>query len=160
MEQALITWLYGTRLSEAVITIGWIWPAAETLHFAGMALLVGAIGVLDMRMVGLARQLPAGPLHRFVPWGIAGFVVNLLTGIVFVAGAPDSYIGNTAFYLKMLFVILAGANVGLFYLTGVFRKVEALGPGEQAPPAAMLIGASSLIFWIAVIYFGRHLSYF
>lgn len=160
MEQALISWLYETRLSDAVITYAWIWPAAETLHFVGMAVLVGTIGMLDMRMVGVAKQLPAGPLHKFVGWGIAGFLVNLITGIVFIAGAPDNYIGNPAFYLKMLFILLAGVNVGLFYATGIFRKVEALRPGESAPLGAAVIGASSLIFWVAVIYFGRNLPYF
>jgi hypothetical protein len=159
VEQALIDWLGSTNLSEAIVTSSWTWPIAEVFHFAGMTLLVGAIGVLDLRMMGMAKQLPVAPLHRFVPLGIAGFVINLITGVIFLIGASENYIGNTAFYLKMLFVVLAGVNVGLFYLTGVYRKVEALGPGEDAPVGAVIIGASSLIFWTLVIYFGRHLPY-
>lgn len=159
MEQALIDWLGSTNISEAIVLSPWLWPVAEIFHFAGMTLLVGAIGVLDLRMVGMAKQLPVAALHRFVPLGIAGFVINFITGVIFVVGASESYIGNTAFYLKMLFVVLAGVNVGLFYLTGIYRRVEALGPGESAPVGAVIIGASSLIFWTVVIYFGRHLPY-
>jgi hypothetical protein len=160
MEEALIAWLQNSALYDLIIRVPWIWPAAETLHFAGMAVLVGVVGTFDLRMLGMAKQLPVAPLHHLIPFGIAAFAINLLTGLIFVAGAPDTYVGNTAFYIKLVFIVLAGINVGAFYLTGIFRQVEGLGPGEDAPMGAMVIAGTSLVFWTAVIYFGRHLSYF
>ena len=61
-------WLHGTSLSWAVAGgWPWLWPAAETLHFVGMAILIGTVGLLDLRMLGVANGLPLGPLERLIP---------------------------------------------------------------------------------------------
>ena len=70
-------------------TYSWTWPIAEIVHFIGLILLVGSIGLIDLRVLGVARSLPLAPLHRLVPWGIAGFVMCLATGLLFVSG--DSF---------------------------------------------------------------------
>jgi len=152
-------WLKGTDLSWAVTHYAWIWPTCETLHFIGLAFLVGVIGLVDLRMLGMGKNLPLGPLHRLVPWGIAGFIVNTITGFLFFAGDPFQYIHNPAFGLKMLFIALAGLNVGAFYLTGVFRAAEATGAGQDVPMSAKIISASSLFLWFGVMYFGRMLPF-
>jgi len=59
----------------------------------------------------------------------------------------------------MLFVILAGANVGIFYVTGIFKRAEKLGPGDDAPRAAKVIALASIILWIGVMYLGRMLPF-
>jgi hypothetical protein len=137
----------------------WVWPTCETLHFIGLILLIGNVGLLDLRMLGLMRELPARPFNRFVQWGVLGFAVNLVTGIVFFIGQPMQYTDNVAFYFKLAFILAAGLNVGAFYATGVFRKVESLGPGEDAPMLAQFIAGSSLFLWVGVMYFGRMLPY-
>src|SRR5215813_9413990 len=58
----------------------WVWPVLEDLHFLGLILLLGTIGVLNLRILGFLKQIPIAPLHRFIPWGIAGFATNLITG--------------------------------------------------------------------------------
>ena len=57
--------------------------------------------------------------------------------------------------LKLLFIAFAGLNLLLFYVTGMDRAVDDLGPGDDAPIPAKLIAAASLFFWLGVIYFGR-----
>ena len=65
------TWLTGTTLGWAVRGgVPWIWPLCETLHFMGMALLVGIVGVLDLRLLGVAKGLPVSPLSKLLPWGL------------------------------------------------------------------------------------------
>ena len=74
MIQAFSTWLHGTTLSWAVAGgVPWIWPLCETLHFMGLALLVGIVGVFDLRILGMAKGLPVGPIQRLMPWAILGF---------------------------------------------------------------------------------------
>ena len=153
-----VRWLEDTPVADFINNTFWAWPAIENFHFLGLALLVGMIGLLDLRMLGLATSIPPAALHRFVSVGVAGFVLCLITGALFFTAKPDLYIHNPAFYLKMLFVVLAGVNVGVFYLVA-FRDVERLGPGDSAPPAAKAIGAISLILWIGVICFGRLLPF-
>ena len=160
LVESLSRWLATTDLSWAARGgYPWVWPACETLHFIGMALLVGIVGLLDLRMLGFVKGLPIAPLNRLLPWGIAGFVLNLMTGSIFFAGDPFQYIHNTVFWAKMLFVMLAGANVCVFYLTDLSRQVDAVKAGEDAPRAARWVAAVSLFLWIGVMYFGRMLPF-
>ena len=69
----------------------------------GLALLVGIVGVFDLRILGMAKGLPVGPIQRLMPWAILGFSINLVTGSLFFAGDPFQYIHNVAFGFKLLF---------------------------------------------------------
>ena len=153
-------WLDSTRLSWAMSGgWPWLWPACETLHFMGLALLVGAVGILDLRMIGMAPGLPLASVQKLMPWAVLGFIVNLVTGALFFIGEPQQYVTNLAFLMKMLFIALAGVNVLLFYATGLHRRVNQMGPGDDTPLGARIVGLTSLILWIGVVYWGRMLPF-
>jgi hypothetical protein len=135
----------------------WVWPILETLHFVGLILIVAAIGALNVRLLGFAREIPIAPLHRLLPWGIAGFVINIITGMMFFVGMPFFYAYNIVMYYKMVAMVLAGGTLLFFYCTGAFKTWAELGPGEEAPTFAKVIAASSLVLWIAVIVLGRYI---
>jgi hypothetical protein len=135
----------------------WVWPLVEDMHFLGLILLLGGVGVLNLRMLGLWKQLPIGPLHRFLPWAIAGFFINVVTGFLFFIGMPYFYVFNWIFQLKILVIVFAGANLLLIHCTGVFRKWSQIGANEDAPALAKLVALSSLIMWIAIIIIGRYI---
>jgi hypothetical protein len=151
-----MTWLDSTRLS-AWMVYPWVWPTLEIFHFLGLTLLMGTVVLLDLRLLGMGKGLPVGPLHQFIPWGIAGFIVNLITGLLFFVGSPTAYAYNIAFQLKMIAILLAGMNVLVFYLI-LFRKAEALGPGDDAPLAAKCVAGTSLFLWLSVIVLGRYIA--
>lgn len=158
--QAFAAWLSATRLHDIAAQTQWLWAAMETLHFLGLGLLVGTIGVLDLRLLGVARRLPLGPFERLVPWGVAGFVLNLATGAVFFVGAPYQYIYNFAFQMKVLFMLTAGLNILAFYGGGVSRRTWIVPAGGHAPLAARIVGGVSLFLWVGVMYWGRMLTFF
>ena len=79
----------------------WAWPTLESLHFIGMSVLIGTIGLFDLRLLGFARGVPYAALHRLIPVGIAGYTLNLLTGLCFLSGTPDQYLFNLAFRVKV-----------------------------------------------------------
>jgi len=137
----------------------WVWPILEDLHFLGLILLLGSIGVLNLRILGFLKRLPVAPLHRFIPWGIAGFAINLITGFLFYLGMPDFYILNIVFQLKIFTIVLAGTTLLVFYCTSAFRSLEHVGPGEDAPPFAKFIAASSIVLWLAIIVLGRYIPF-
>ncbi len=137
----------------------WGWPACETLHFLGLSLLVGTIGMFDLRLLGMAKRVPIVALHRLVPWGILGYGITVITGALFLMTEPREYIYNPAFHFKMLFMALAGLNVLAFYLT-MFRKVKVLGSGDDAPRAAKLMASASILLWISVLVCGRLLTFY
>ena len=152
-------WLKGTPISWFMTEVQWAWPACETLHFIGLTLLVGVAGLFDLRLLGFARELPIGPLTRLLPWAVGGFLLNLTTGLMFFAGDPLQYTGNIAFWMKMLFVAMAGANV-LVFTIGPMHQTVVLGPGEDAPRVAKVTAAISLFCWFFVMYWGRMLPWF
>jgi hypothetical protein len=139
--------------------IPWLGPCFETLHLIGMALLLGVVGALDLRMLGVAKGLPLGPLSRLLPWGVLGFMINLITGIGLYLGNPGLY-QSFAFASKMTCIGLAGVSVALFYVTGLYHRVDQVGPGQDVPIAAKLIAASSLFLWFGVVFWGRMLPFF
>ena len=151
-------------LANVVGYYSWIWPIFEILHFGGLILLIGTVGLLDLRVLGVARALPLAAFGRLVPWGVFGFVVCLITGIVFIFGdpfkEPTDNLGKGVFQLKMTFVLLGGINAMMFYrlpsLRGLFKSV---GSGDSAPASAKTVAATSLVVWAAVIYLGRMLPY-
>ena len=158
MMDSFATWLEATRLSVFVNNTNWIWAICETLHFIGMALLIGCVGILDLRMLGVGKQLAVGPLHRLIPYGIAGFLINLTTGIIFFVTIPRQYMYNVAFIAKMSLIVIAGMNVLFFYAT-VYKAAERLGPGDDAPFKAKAAAVVSLVSWFGVMYFGRMLPF-
>ncbi len=132
------------------------WPTLEALHFIGLSLLFGVVLVGNLRILGLMRNAAFVDIHRLLPWGVFGFVINSVTGMLFFIGQAFQYVDNPAFHWKVIFMLLAGANV--LYLT-LFDDVWALGSGEEAPSSAKLVAASQIFLWVGVIYFGRMLPY-
>ena len=148
------------KFAELMTASKWWWAFMMDLHFVGLVLLIGTVGILDLRMLGFAKQFPIGPLHHLMPWAMVGFGINLLTGVLAFLGMDQYYTYDWAFWFKMLAIMLLGLNVAAFYLTGAFESVERLGPGEDAPPLAKFLAASSLLLWIAVITLGRYIQSF
>jgi hypothetical protein len=131
----------------------------ESLHFIGLTVLIGTIGVFDLRMLGLARGVPMGALHDLVRWGVAGYALNAVTGSLFVVSAPDQYLFNPAFQIKLALMGVTGANV-LFFYRFVFGVVRTADPGADPPLAARVAAAVSLACWVGVITFGRLITYY
>ena len=146
------------KVAELMTASKWWWAFMMDLHFVGLVLLIGTVGFLDLRMLGFAKQIPVAALHRLVPWAMAGFGINLVTGVLAFTGMDQYYTYDVAFWLKMLAIMLLGLNVAAFYLTNAFESAERLGPGDDAPALAKFIAATSLFLWFAVITLGRYIQ--
>ena len=155
MVDAIANFLTSGGIDEFVATHDWAWPLGEILHFFGMALLIGSVGLVDLRMLGVGKGIPIKSLEKFIPLGIIGFIINVLTGIMFVAGnpvgGPQEYLLNLALQLKMLCVLIAGLNLLAFYALGIAKKANAVEPGGDAPVSAKVVGVVSLLVWFGVI---------
>ena len=137
----------------------WAWPIAESVHFLGLCMLIGCIGTFDLRLLGVAKRVPIAAMHRLIPFGILGFVINISSGLMFVLTEPDQYIYNPSFHIKLLFLAIAGLNAGMFYLSS-YRQVFAVKASLNAPVRAKVIAAISLGAWITVIVCGRLITFY
>jgi hypothetical protein len=144
------------QLGSFIVTTKWVWPTCETLHFIGLSLLFGVAAVIDLRMLGMLTSIPFSALHRLMPWGILGFGMNVITGMIFFIGAPGQYTSNPAFRWKMIMILLAGINVVYFTL---FDEPWDLGPGEKAPLLAKAVAATALFLVVGVLWCGRMLPF-
>jgi len=153
-----VTWMRATGVSEWVRSDPMTWPIMEMLHFIGMSLLLGVIGTLDFRLLGFMKGIPMAALRKLMPWGIAGFVINMVTGVLFFVGAPDQYLKNPAFYVKILFLLIAGLNALIFETRWGSRVLE-LGPLDRTPTAFKVAGVVSIFSWFMVLYWGRMLPF-
>lgn len=147
---------FARAVGAAVTGETWIWPTCETLHFIGLCLLFGITAMVDLRVLGLMKGVPFQALHRLLPWGVLGFAVNMVTGVLFFVADPDQYTTNPPFQWKIILILLAGLN--LLYFT-IFETPWSLEPGEDAPAIARLVAASALLLVVGVMFCGRMLPF-
>jgi hypothetical protein len=159
MIGGLEAWLQRTSVAAFMIQNAWAWSACETIHFMGLCCLLGPVVLVDLRMLGAGKMVPFAALHSLVPLAVTGFALNLVTGVMFIVAAPEQYLHNPVFYLKIGFIAMAGLNVLVFYGAGIFRGVKALGPGDSASVPARVLAGVSLFLWLGVLVCGRLMAF-
>ena len=139
--------------------VGWPWiashaiayPALEVLHITGIALLLGSLVVLELRVWGFASELPVKPLARLsVSVTLCGFGLVVASGLLMFAANPAELLSNRAFLIKMGLVLLAGLNAAWFQGRGSLTRGDAL---------ARVQTVLSMGIWFAAIICGRWIAY-
>lgn len=149
-------WLDTAAIAEFTLNNGWVWPAAESLHFVGMSLSFGMLLVVNLHLSGAMPGVTFAAVHRLLPWGILGLGLNVATGILFFNATAPQYVENPAFFWKILLFVLAGLNY--LYLT-VFEEPWLRAAARRTSVSARLLGMTALLLWMGVLYFGRMLPY-
>jgi len=127
------------------------YPLLEVVHILGIALLVGNLVLLELRVWGLGAALPLAALARLaLGVSLAGFGLVASSGLLMFAGQPEELIANRAFLLKMGLVSLAGANAGLFHARDGLQRLDTLARAQTI---------LSLGLWIGVMICGRWIAY-
>jgi hypothetical protein len=137
----------------------WLYPIVEIVHLTGIALLVGSIAMLDLRLLGLSRSVPVRRLaSHILPWTAASFLLIVPSGLaMFVAHAGD-FIASPVFVLEICLILAAGTNAAVFH-AGVFRGAAEWDVNRPPPTAARVSAALSLLLWVSVVACGRLLAY-
>jgi len=136
----------------------WLYPAVETLHIVGFAVLVGAVAMFDLRVLGFGRALPVRALARhLLPWSAGSMLLIVPTGLLLFVADPLALLANRMFILKLALIAVAGLNALAFH-AGPYRDADQWL--ARAPGRAILHALLSLTLWIAVIACGRLIAYF
>ena len=156
----LLTWIDATPLAEEIRISLWLFPALEIAHVAAIALVLGSLARVDLRLVGLAsRNRSITEISReMLPWTWVGFVLATIFGVLLFVGQPIRYVEVAFFDAKMILILLAGLNMLVFeYLT---RRGAGRWDRAPTPPLQVRIaGALSLAFWISVVICGRLIGF-
>jgi uncharacterized membrane protein len=150
-------WPQAAVMAKAfVIDNPWVWPVAEIFHFIGLTMILGTVLLINLRLLGMINHVSFASVYRLLPWGIAGFIINFISGMLFFITVPDQYTQNSGFARKMVLMVIAALT--MIYPT-IFNRVSDLKPEEVAPMPNKLIAGTSIVLWVAVIFFGRYLPY-
>jgi hypothetical protein len=152
LEWLQTSWV-GTLVAESL----WGYPLLETLHTLGMALLIGSLGLINLRVLGYKPQLPILGTRDLLPLAWLGFTINALSGTALFTSDAVLFFESYTFRIKMLLIVLGGINAAILGAK-IFREVPA---GEVVTPTigAKWIAASSLVFWMGAVIAGRLIAY-
>lgn len=135
----------------AIQSSTWAYPALEVVHIVGIALLVGNLVLLELRVFGRGTAIPIHELARLsLGLAAAGFGMAAISGLLMFSTQPGELLGNRAFTLKMVLLLLAGCNAAWFHARGSLAKLDGT--------ARVLIFVSTLI-WLSVLTCGRWIAY-
>lgn len=132
------------------------YPGILLLHTIGMAVVVGLIGGIDLRILGFAPALPLAPMRKFMPVMWTAFGINAVTGVILLAADATTKLTNPDFFVKMGFIFI-GVIVQRLIDARVIRDPRV----DQIPlsPYARALAAGSLVCWLGAITAGRLLAY-
>lgn len=152
--------LGATAPSIAIRESAWTYPIINSAHVLSLAVFVGLVVMLDLRLIGVAmRTTPVSEVqHGLWPWTVAGFLLMVVTGALLFYSDPVRFYGNVFFWIKIGLMALAGLNAWVFHNT-VFRRVAEWDQSARMPARARIAGGVSLILWAAIIVAGRLIAY-
>ena len=129
----------------------WAYPALEVVHIAAIGLLLGNLVLLELRVFGMGAALPVKPLAR-LSLGLAatGLCLAATSGLLMFASQPEELLANRIFTLKMLLLLVAGCNAGLFHARDSLTKMDI--------PAKVYMVISTAL-WLSVMACGRWIAY-
>lgn len=138
----------------------YMWPAIEAAHVLSLALSVGTIILVDLRLIGATmRNEPfTDVIEQTSPWSAAGFIVAFISGIFLFWSEAGRLYPSYSFRIKLLCIALLGVNALLFH-SGIYKSVDQWNRSTAVPPRAKFAGWFGLIFWMVVIFCGRWTAY-
>ena len=138
-------------MANWIVSNPWVYPMLEVLHILGIALLVGNLVLLELRVWGFGPPLPVAPLARLaLTVALAGFGLVAASGLTMFAGQPAELIANRVFVLKMGLVMLGGINAAVFHGRHGLQRLDGIAKAQTA---------FSLGLWIVVMILGRWIAY-
>ena len=143
-ETALVRWVAESDYG---------YPFVLTLHAIGMALVVGIVLMIDLRIVGFAARVQLSALRRFFLVAWVGLAINLVSGSLLFLANYTAFIHNTAFITKISLLVVGG--IATAWLS---REIDSTA---DAPPSsrAKTIAAISIAIWLCAITAGRIVGY-
>lgn len=155
---SIFQWLEMSRLAEIVAASLWGYPIMLTAHSVGLAIVVGIIFMLDLRMIGCFKGVSYVAMHRMLKLAWVGFVINFLSGCALFSAQASYFITNPTFLVKIAAIFLAAINAA-FIQKMLSDHGERWEVGGVISAQAKFLAISSLVLWSIAIIAGRFIAY-
>jgi hypothetical protein len=156
----IAVWLETTPIAILVRESLYGFAAVVAVHILGLTLSVGTVIWFDLRLLGVSmRGIPVSVLYRrLMPWIVTGFAIMFISGGMLLASFATNAYGNVYFRIKMVGLVVAGANA-FFYHRVTERRIAGWDEARTPPLPARTAGLISIAIWAIVILSGRMMSY-
>lgn len=155
----LAAWLEASALARLLRAGVWLYPLVNVAHVVGVALLLGAVTVLDLRLAGLWRSVPLRAIaHPTVRVAAGGFGLAAASGAALLSVHARDYLANPMLYLKFSAIALAGINALAVHRSPAWTRPDHDGRQASARRLAMA-GIGSLACWLVAVTAGRMIAY-
>lgn len=160
MIAGVLHWLNDTPFSMLMRDSTWAEPIVETVHVLTLAVFLGFVLLLDLRLLDLTmrERRVSEMFEQLNPGLFGGFAVMLVTGLLLFSGDPVSFYATWFFKAKMIMLLLAGLNVLLFNAT-IGRRLTDWDASPHTPWGAKAAGIASLVLWVGIVAAGRAIAY-
>jgi len=158
--QQWASWLEGSVLADWIGSSSYLFPLCETVHVVGLALVVGTIAIVDLRLLGLSSMQRAVTdlTGHLLPITWVGFCIAALSGALMFSANASHYVGVIYFQLKFVFLALAAINMLAFHLV-TWRSIASWDRARKPPARVRAAGAVSLGCWIVIVFLGRWVGF-
>ena len=155
---SVLVWLESSPLAVWLHESPSIWANATvlTLHTSGMAVLVGASWVLDLRLLGIARNVPLSAFRWVFPAVTIGLIVNLVTGVLLFVQRATTWGTSIPFLIRICLVIASVATLVPIRSLVFHGNAEASGGARRS---ARFLAIASILAWSGAVTTGRLLAY-
>ena len=153
----IFKWIDTTSISKVINDSKWLFPAIEGVHIVALALLFGAVIVLNLRVLGIGmRQRSASDLaQELAPWTFCSLLIILATGLLLFAAEATKSFRSTPFRIKIVLLVTAI----LFHYT-VSRRIMSRDGGAAHPMLAKTAAVFAIVLWMSVGFAGRAIGFF
>jgi hypothetical protein len=158
--QGLWQALEASSLGQYIASSSWAFPTIETVHVIAIVTVVGSILIVDLRLLGLAsnESRVTELSNDTLPWTWGAFALAMISGSLLFISKATTYMVNPYFLWKMVLILLAGVNMGVFHVF-TWRTVKLWDTDRSAPLAAKIAGGMSLTFWVVVVFVARAIGF-
>jgi hypothetical protein len=155
---AFLEWLQSTWVGVWVAESLWAYPLLETIHSIGMAMLIGSLGLINLRVVGYKPDLPLLDTQQLLPLAWLGFTLNAISGSLLFTSDAVYFFSSWTFRIKMALIVLGGVNAAILGRR-VFREAVASNAAPPPTSSTKWIAVTSLVFWFGAVCAGRLIAY-
>ena len=138
----------------------WAIPAIQSVHIVGIALVMGSVLMIDLRILGWTwtDQTLRQTSQRFGPWLTGALWLLLATGLLMVIGEPVRELVTFSFWLKMALVAFGALVAAIFQRT--LRRHERHWEDSLVHRASIKgLAVGTFLIWMAIIVLGRLIAY-
>jgi hypothetical protein len=153
-----LSWLESTAYAQWILSGLNGWPIMLTSHAIGLAIVVGIVFMLDLRVLGMYRKIPYTALHQLMSIAWLGIATNVISGFSLFMTQATVYVTSIPFLFKIGFIALGIVNL-VYQQKMLKRDAASWESGAVVRPEARMLAGSSIAFWTLAVVTGRLIAY-